>query len=127
MTTCPYPLFLGQIFKNGQFVQNQKDQILCLGQKGEVVFRSRSRSKTLNSLFLAGETLYRPENYIFGNEFRRRSCPYPLFQGQIFKNGQFIKNKSKKKVYVQNFFHIRILKWPKIARIAPIWTIFGQN
>ena len=36
-------------------------------KKGEVVFRPRSTSKTLNSMFLAGEASYRPEKHSLGN------------------------------------------------------------
>ena len=38
-------------------------------QKGEVVFRTKSSSKTQTLMFLAGEASYRPENRILGNEF----------------------------------------------------------
>ena len=38
-------------------------------ENGEVIFRSKSRSKTQTVMFLAGEASYKPKNHMLGNEF----------------------------------------------------------
>ena len=70
-------------------------------------FRPRSRWKTQNLMFLAGEASYRSEKYIQGNEFWRRTCLYPLLLGQIFQKKQFFK---KMRVRIC-FFRRRFFFW----------------
>ena len=69
---------------------------------GEVVFRPKSRSKTLISLFLASEASYRPEKDIWRNEFRRRSFLYPLWGGVNLQKRAV--RQKKLQFFVDSFF-----------------------
>ena len=84
-------LYLVTIDKESEVLTSKEN----FDQKGEVVFRSRSKSKTHNLMFLAGEASYRPKKHLTRNEFRRRRCQYPFLLGQIFENSQFLKKKSE--------------------------------
>ena len=50
-------------------------------QKVQVLFRPKRGSKLQTALQLACEATQKPENYMFGNEFGRRTCLYPLWGG----------------------------------------------